>query len=96
MGCLVLVGVRVLVMKLDMRFGGFAGVMLGMLVVRVSKMRMMRAGFMIAIGDMGRRFAMVLGGVFVMLGGLLVMLGGVFGVRHRSLPVLPHLAEANR
>ena len=83
-------------MQLDVRFGGLAGMMLGVLVMRVGEMRMMRAGFVIAIGDMSRGFTMVLGGVFVMLGGLLVMLGGLLGVRHRRLPVLPHLAEMNR
>ena len=83
-------------MQLDMRLGGFAGVMLGMSMVGMGEMGVMGARFVIAVRDMSGGFAMMLGGVFVMFGGLLVMLGGVFGVRHRRLPVLPHLAEANR
>jgi hypothetical protein len=80
-------------MKLDMRFGGFAGVMFGMFVVSMGKMRMMRACLVIAIRHMGGGLAMMFGGVFVMLGRMLVMFGGVLGVRHGRLPFLPHLAD---
>jgi hypothetical protein len=85
-----------LVMKLDMRLRRFAGVMFGVRMMGVGEMGVMGAGLMIALGDMGRRFAMVLGGAVVVLGGLLVVLGGAFGVRHPRLPMLPHLAEATQ
>jgi hypothetical protein len=73
-------------MKLDMGFRGFAGVMFGMLVMRMGEMRMMGAGLVIAITHMSGGFAMMLGGMFVMFGGVLVMFGGVLGVRHGRLP----------
>ena len=80
-------------MKLDMRLGGFARVMFGVLVMRMGEMRMMRARFVIAVGDVAGGGAMMFGGLFVMLGGVLVMLGGVLGVRHGRLPYWPHLAD---
>jgi 23S rRNA (cytidine1920-2'-O)/16S rRNA (cytidine1409-2'-O)-methyltransferase len=78
----------VLVMKLDMGVRGFAGVMLGALVMGVSEMSVMGARLVIAIGHMRRCLTMMLGSVFVMFGGVLVMLGGMFGVSHDRLPLL--------
>ena len=63
-------------------------------VMRMGKMRMMRARLVIAVRHMGGGFAVMLSGVFVMFGGMLVMFGGVLGVRHGRLPFLPHLADA--
>ena len=79
------VGVGVCVMKLDMGLRGFAGVMFGMFVMGVSEMRMMGAGFMIAILDERGGFAMMLRGVFMVLGGVFVMICSVLGVRHGRL-----------
>ena len=57
-------------------------------VMRMGKMRMMRARLVIAIRHMGGGFAMMLSRMFVMFGGMLVMFGGVLGVRHGRLPFL--------
>ena len=80
-------------MKLDMRLGGLAGVMFGVFVMGMGEMRVMRAGFMVAVRDVGGGGAVMVGGLFVMLCGVLVMLGGVLGVRHGCLPFEPHLAD---
>jgi hypothetical protein len=80
-------------MKLDMRFRGFAGMMFRMFVVRMREMGVMRACFVIAVGNVGRRFAMMFGGVVVVFCGMFVMFGGAFGVRHGRFPFLPHLAD---
>jgi hypothetical protein len=79
------VGVGVFVMKLDMGFRGFARMMLGMFMMRMSEMCMMGARFVIAILDQRGGFAMMLGGVFMVLGGVLVMICSVLGVRHGRL-----------
>ena len=81
-------------MQLDMRLGGFARVMLGVLVMGMGEMRMMGARLVVAVGDMAGGGAVMFGGLFVMLCGVLVMLGGVLGVRHGRLPVWPRLADA--
>jgi hypothetical protein len=73
-------------MKLDMGFRGFAGVMFGVLVMRMGEMCMMGARLVVAIRHMGGGFAMMLGGMLVMFSGVLVMFGGVLGVRHGRLP----------
>jgi 23S rRNA (cytidine1920-2'-O)/16S rRNA (cytidine1409-2'-O)-methyltransferase len=62
--------------------------MFGVFVMRMGKMRMMRARLVIAIRHMGGGFAMMLSRMFVMFGGMLVMFGGVLGVRHGRLPFL--------
>jgi hypothetical protein len=80
-------------MKLDMRLGGFSRVMFGLFVMRMGKMRMMRARFVIAVGDVAGGRTVMFGGLLVMLCGVLVMLGGVLGVRHGRLPYWPHLAD---
>jgi hypothetical protein len=80
-------------MKLDMGLGGFARVMLGVLVMGVGEMGMMRAGFVVAVGDMSGGSAVMIGGLFVMLCGVLMMLGGVLGVSHGRLPYWPRLAD---
>lgn len=59
--------------------------MLGMFVMSVCEMRVMGAGFVIAVGDMRGGFAMMLRGVLMMLGGVFVMFGSVFGVRQGRL-----------
>ena len=51
-----------LVVKLDMRLGGFAGVMFGVLVMGMGEMGMMRAGFVVAVGDVAGGCAMMFGG----------------------------------
>ena len=73
------------VVQFDMRLRGFAGVMLGMFVMSVRKMRVMGAGFVIAVGDMRGGLAMMLRGVFMVLGGVFVMICSVLGVRHGRL-----------
>jgi hypothetical protein len=80
-------------MQLDMSFRGFAGMVLGMLVMRMGEMRVMGAGFVIVIGHMGSGLAMMVGRVLVMLRSVLVMLGGMLGMRHGRLPFLPRLAD---
>jgi hypothetical protein len=72
-------------MKLDMSLRGFAGMMFGVLMMRMGEMRVMGAGFVIAVGDMRGGFAMMLRGVLMMLGGVFVMFGSVFGVRQGRL-----------
>jgi hypothetical protein len=91
-GCSVFLGL--LVMKFDMGLRGFAAVMFGLLMMSMGQVRVMGARFVIAVGDEGGGFAMVLRGLVVVLCGELVMLGGVLGVRHGGLPFLLHLADA--
>ena len=83
--CSLFVGAGVCVVKLDMGLRSFAGVVFGMFVMRVSEMRMMGAGFMIAILDERGGFAMMLSGMFMVLGGMFVMICSVLGVRHGRL-----------
>jgi hypothetical protein len=88
----IFVGVGMFVMKLDMGFRGFAGVMLRVFVMSMGEMRVMSARFVVAVRDVSGGFAMMLCGMFVMFGGVLMMLCGVLGVRHCRLSLLPHLA----
>ena len=80
-------------MKLDMRFGGFARVMFGVLVMRMSEVGMMGARLVVAVTHVRRGHAVMFGGLLVMLCRVLVMLGGVLGVRHGRLPYCPRLAD---
>ncbi len=80
-------------MKLDVRLGGFSRVMFGVPVMGMGEMRMMRARFVIAVGDMTGGGAVMLGGLLVMLCGVPVMFGGVLGVRHGRLRIWPRLAD---
>jgi len=83
---LVFVGVRVLVMQLDLRLRRFVGVMFGLPVVRVGEMGVVGARLMIALGQMRGGLAMVFCGMLVMFRCLLMMLGRDFGMGHGRLP----------
>jgi hypothetical protein len=72
---------------LGVRLGRFVGVVLGVKIMRASKMRMMAGGLVCAARRMFRRFAMMMRRIFVMLGRMFVMFGGVFGVSHFRLLV---------
>ncbi|MGO9756979.1 MAG: hypothetical protein ACLPNY_10235 [Roseiarcus sp.] len=76
-----------------MSLGRLAGVMFGVLVMRMGEMRVMGPRFVLAVRKEAGGFAMMLGGLIVVLGGELVLLGGVLGVRHGRLPWSAHLAD---
>jgi hypothetical protein len=81
-------------MQFHMRFGGFARVMLGLLMVSMGEMRVMGARLVIVLLEMGGGLTMMLGGAFEMLGGVLMMFGGALGVTHDLPPLWPQLAES--
>ena len=74
------------VVMLGVGLGGFAGVMLGMRVMRVREMRMMAGVLVVAIVMMGGRLAVMFGRFLVMDGGVFVMFGGA-GCGHLHSPI---------
>jgi hypothetical protein len=66
----------------DVGFGGFRGVVRGVMMMAMRQVRVMRGEMMIAGFVMARGFAMMPGSVLVVFGCFVMMLGGLLG--HKS------------